>query len=130
MKTLLSISFAAIIAVTVSASGAHADNAEGTCNMIVANAMNTAQQCWRGDCGTTECAEVLATLSGFFAAPGCGEAFGAGELEGLPGNASVQPAGPDEGAPKHIQEVICNAVLVCGFCIPAVNLGICGQICP
>ena len=130
MKTLLSIAFAALIAVAVSASGAHADNAKGTCNAIVANAMNTAQQCWRGDCGAAECLEVADTLFGFFGAQGCGDAFAAGELEGLPGNASAQPAGPDEGAPKHIQEVICNAVAVCGFCIPAVQLGICGQLCP
>ncbi|MBW1904858.1 MAG: hypothetical protein JRE45_19820 [Deltaproteobacteria bacterium] len=71
----------------------------------------------------------MATLSGFFGAPDCDAAFTAGELEGLPGNASTQPAGPDAGQPKHVQEVICNAIVVCGFCIPAVNLGICGQIC-
>lgn len=130
MKTILSIAFVALAAVSLSASGAHADNARGTCNKVVANAMNTAQQCWRGDCGPTECVEVADTLFGFFGAPGCGEAFANGELEGLPGNASIQPSGPDATLPKHVQEVICNAVLVCGFCIPAVQLGVCGQLCP
>jgi hypothetical protein len=130
VKTVLSIAFVALGAVSLSASGAHADNAKGACNQIVANAMNTAQQCWRGDCGPTERVEVAQTLFSFFEAPGCGEAFGAGEIEGLPGNASVHPNGPDAGLPKHIQEVICNAVVVCNFCVPAVNLGVCGQICP
>ena len=93
--------------------------------------MKTAQQCWRGDCGAAECLEVADTLFGFFdPEEDCGAAFAAGELEGLPGNASVQPAGPDETAPKHIQEVICNSVKLCGFCGPAVQLGICGQLCP
>jgi hypothetical protein len=94
--------------------------------------MNTAQQCWNFGCVSTdlECADVAAAFMRFFEAPGCPAAIATGELEGLPGNASAQPAGPDEGAPKHIQEVICNAIRVCEFCGPAVQLGICGQLCP
>jgi len=133
MKILLSIAFVAFATVAGSTPVAQADNATGTCNRIVANAMNTAQACWNFGCVPTdlECAEVGAALLGFFGAPGCGEAFANGELEGLPGNAAAQPAGaPDAGAAKHIQEVVCTSVADCGFCGPAVALGVCGGFCP
>ncbi|MBW2717878.1 MAG: hypothetical protein JRD94_04785 [Deltaproteobacteria bacterium] len=106
MKTLLSIAFAALVAVTVSATGAHADNATGTCNAIVAAFLR------------------------FFEAPGCPEAIATGELEGLPGNASVQPEGaPNAGEAKLIQEVVCNAIVDCNFCGAAALLGVCGVQC-
>jgi hypothetical protein len=133
MKTLLSIAFAAVIAVTASASVAQADNATGSCNRIVANAMGPAQACWNFGCVPTdsECAEVGAALLGFFTAPGCGEAFTAGTIEGLPGNASVEPDGsPNAGEAKHVQDVICISVADCGFCGPAVAFGVCGPYCP
>ena len=117
----------------VSASGAHADNARGSCNRIVANAMGAAQACWNFGCVPTdlECAEVGAALLGFFGAPGCGEGFASGELEGLTNSASARPAGaPNAGQAKHVQEVICTSVADCGFCGPAVALGVCGPFCP
>ncbi|MBW1906089.1 MAG: hypothetical protein JRE45_17840 [Deltaproteobacteria bacterium] len=132
MKTLLSIAFAALVAVAISASGAHADNDNGTCNSIVARAMGAAQACWNFGCVPTdlECPEVGAALLGFFSVPACGAGFASGDLEGLTNSASVQLEGaPNAGDLKHIQEVICNAIVECEFCDAAAAAGVCGPQC-
>jgi len=124
MKTLFSIAFVALAAVAVSASGAHADNAAGSCNRIVANALNAAQACFNFECGAQECAEVTAGLFGFFSAPACAEGFTNGELEGLTNSAAIQPDGPNAGAAKHLADVVCTAVADCGLCGVAVSVGL------
>lgn len=104
-------------------------NSKGTCNAIVARALGTAQQCNKFGCSLDgpECGELSATFVEFFVAnPDCGVALGAGELNGLPGNASTQPGrGPNAGGPKHIAEVICGAIEECGFCEDSQDAGIC-----
>ncbi len=131
MKALFSIAFVALAAVAVSASGAHADNAKGTCNSIVARDLGAAQVCENSSCvpGDDACMDVTNAFMEFVATPGCLEALADGELNGLPGNASVQPAGPNAGGAKHIQEVICGAVEDCGLCPSALMVGICPTFC-
>ena len=131
MKTLLSIAFAALVAVAVSATGAHADNENGSCNRIVAHALNVSQSCWNFGCLPEDCVEVGAALFGFFEAPGCGEGFATGDLEGLTNSASTQPEGAmNAGVAKHIAEVVCNSVAECGLCPFAGPLGECAGFCP
>ena len=132
MKTLLSIAFVALAAVAVSASGVHADNAKGTCNRIVANALNASQACWNFGCDAQACAEVGAAAVGFFGSEVCAEGFATGDLEGLTNSAALQPEGaPDAGVAKHIAEVVCNAIAECGFCDPENSpLGECAGFCP
>ncbi len=94
--------------------------------------MGASQACWNFGCAHTdpECEEVGAAFLRFFEAPGCPAAIATGELEGLPGNASVQPEGtPNAGEAKLIQEVVCNAIVDCDFCGAAAALGVCGVQC-
>jgi hypothetical protein len=98
----------------------------GQCNAIVARILGTAQQCNKFGCSVAECTELSATfVEFFFANPDCGVAAGAGELNGLPGNAGIQPGGPNAGQAKHIGEVICGAIEECGFCEDSQTAGIC-----
>ena len=132
MKTLFSIAFIALAAVAVSASGAHAENANGTCNRIVANAINTSQVCFNFECSAEECAEFGAAFSAFFGAPACAMGFVDGTLEGLTNSAALMPDGSsDPGAVKHLAEVVCTAVADCGLCTAAGPLlGNCAGLCP
>jgi hypothetical protein len=103
----------------------------GQCNAIVANSLRTAQECQRISCepGSDQCVEAFSTLVEFVSTPGCLEAFGNEDLNGLPGNASVQPAGPNAGATKHIGLVICEAIEGCERCGEALSFGICVETC-
>ncbi len=133
MKTLLSIAFAALVAVAVSASGAHADNANGSCNRIVANAMGTSQVCWNFGCvpQDLECAEFTQAFVAFFGDQACAEGFATGDLQGVTNAAALMPDGSsDPGGVKHITEVVCNGVAQCGLCPVAGALGNCGGFCP
>ncbi|MDH3199483.1 MAG: hypothetical protein OEM15_01185 [Myxococcales bacterium] len=132
MKTLLSIAFVAVAAVAVSASGAHADNANGSCNRIVANAMNASQVCWNFGCDSDACMDVAMAAGAFFGNDDCAAGFTSGELEGLTNSAALQPEGaPNAGEAKHIAEVICNAVAECGLCMDGQGpLGECAGFCP
>ena len=128
MKTLFSIAFVALAAVAVSASGAHADNAAGTCNSIGARALNAAQACWNFECfpEDPECADVGAALLGFFGNPACAEGFANGEIQGITNSAALMPDGSnDPGAVKHVGDVICSSVVDCGFCDAAIAFGVC-----
>jgi len=102
-------------------------NSKGTCNSIVARSLGTAQHCIKFGCGELECTELSATFVEFFTTPGCAGALTDGELNGLPGNASTQPGGPNAGDPKHIAEVICGGIEACGeeFCDNSQAAGIC-----
>lgn len=103
---------------------------KGQCNAIVARALRPAQQCFNVGCDEAACEKAGQAFFDFFGAPFCAEAFANGELNGLSGNASIQPSGPNADDPKHIGEVICSAVVQCGFCPVAVPSGVCVTICP
>jgi len=115
-------------------------NSKGTCNAIVARVLGTAQQCNKFGCSSPspeespECAELDAAFIEFFATEGCPEALGAGELNGLPGNASsTRPGrGPNAGQAKHIADVICGAIEECEGCVGARAAGLCldTEACP
>jgi hypothetical protein len=108
------------------AAPAQMQTTDGTCNAIVARVLGTAQQCNKFGCSLDECAELSAAFVEFFVAnPDCGVAVVADELNGLPGNASTQPGGPNAGQAKHIGEVICGAIEQCGLCGPSQDAGIC-----
>ncbi len=131
MKTLLSIALVAVASVAMSASGAQADNANGSCNRIVANALNASQVCWNFGCDEQACIDVATAAFGFFGEPLCAAGFVSGDLEGLTNSAALQPEGaPNAGAAKHIAEVVCNAVAECGLCNPEGPLGECAGFCP
>lgn len=148
MKTLISTRpafFAAALVITLSFGcgeaaegetgsstlGQSVEASKGQCNRIVAHSLRTAQECQRISCdpGSDQCMEALDTLTEFVSTPGCLAAFGAEELNGLPGNASIQPAGPNAGAAKHIGVVVCEAVDDCGLCEAALGFGICTETC-
>ncbi|MBW1756890.1 MAG: hypothetical protein JRJ80_12055 [Deltaproteobacteria bacterium] len=97
----------------------------------MANALGAAKHCARLECvpSDLECDEVAGAFMRIFETDGCAAAIATGELEGLPGNASIQPAGPDAGNAKLIQEVICNSIAQCEFCGAAAALGVCGPQC-
>lgn len=127
MKKLVSITAVAFVASALFVSGALADSTAGICNSIVAGGMRSAQVCENMSCmpGDEVCMDVTNVFIEFVSEPGCLAMFAAGELNGLPGNAAVQPGGPDQGGVKHIQEVICGAVSDCGLCEAALGVGIC-----
>jgi hypothetical protein len=132
MKTLiLSILVVVIAATTALISEADADNTGGVCNAIVATDLGAAQACENMSCmpGDDVCVDITNALIEFVTTPGCLGAFQNGELNGLPGNASTQPAGPNAGDTKHIQDVVCGAVEDCGLCPSALVVGICGAAC-
>jgi len=100
---------------------------DGQCNKIIANGLRAAQECFRSGCTPTPdadaCDDVTTAFTGFFGNGDCAVAFSNAEINGLPGNASIQPAqsnpgagGPIPGAGKHIGEVICGSVAQCGLC--------------
>ena len=133
MKSLL-LSVAVVVLGTSAffVSKADAKNSKGTCNAIVATELGTAQECSRTmscEPGTEQCIDITNALMEFVATPGCVEAFADGELNGLPGNASVQPGGPKAGDTKRIQRVICGAIKDCSLCPSALALGICPTLC-
>lgn len=127
MKKLFPITVVAFAAAAIFASDVYADSTAGICNSIVASGMRSAQVCENMSCmpGDDACIDVTNVFVEFVATPGCLDAFADGELNGLPGNASVQPGGPNEGGVKHIQDVICGAVYDCGLCPSALGVGIC-----
>jgi hypothetical protein len=132
MKTLLL--FIPVVAIAVTAllvSEADADDTAGTCNAIVATALGSAQTCENMSCmpGDAACMDITNGLFEFVTTPGCLVAFQNGELNGLPGNASNQPGGPDAGTFKHIADVVCGAIEDCGLCPAALMFGICGSLC-
>ncbi len=131
MKTLFSIAFVALAAAAFFVTEAQADNTKGVCNAIIATDLGAAQVCENASCmpGDAACMDVTNAFLEFVTTPGCLDAFADGELNGLPGNASVQPAGPNAGGVKHIQEVICGAVEACGLCPSALMVGICPTFC-
>lgn len=99
---------------------------QGQCNAIVATATRSAQRCFRGQCGADECSDVQGAFLDFFINnPECAGFFDSGDVNGLPGNASVHP---QTGATKHIGEVICNAVFQCGLC-PFAQEDVCPESC-
>ena len=102
----------------------------GQCNQIVATALGAAQECLRVGCepGDGACEEVSGAFSGFFGDDDCAAAFAAAELNGLPGNASFQPAGTPVGG-KHIPDVVCSGVVQCGLC-PFAPPTLCETYCP
>jgi hypothetical protein len=127
MKKLLSITAVAFAASVFLVSSAFADNTAGICNSIVASGMQPAQVCENMSCmpGDEVCMDVTNVFIEFVTTPGCLTLFANGELKGLPGNASIQPGGPDEGGVKHVQDLICGAVSDCGLCESAIGVGIC-----
>ncbi len=98
----------------------------GQCNRIVARSLDLSQQCNKFGCSLDECIELQGTFNEFFG--NCGEAFFAGELNGLAGSALGEP-----GDPGHIQEVLCGAAEACDpTCagIQAVGLCLDTEACP
>jgi hypothetical protein len=106
------------------------ETSPGQCNAIVATALSSAQQCYRSECapGSAACDDVIGAFGAFFGDPVCAAAFAAGELNGLPENASIQPAGPNTGAAKHVGDVICSGVEQCELC-PIAPEGVCTDAC-
>lgn len=131
MKTLLSMGVVAFAAAAFFVSNAKADNLEGQCNSIVATAVGAGQACYNFGCvpGDAECIDVGSALLEFFGSPECAEAYANGELDGLAGNAIIQPGGPNAGATKHMQDVICTSIADCGYCAAALAAGICPLYC-
>jgi hypothetical protein len=146
MKTFISTRpalFAAALVITLSFGCGDATEGEagsstlaqataGECNEIVATSMRTAQECQRISCEpeSAQCDEAFNALLEFVSTPGCLEALGNEDLNGLPGNAAIQPAGPNLGAAKHIGVVVCEAVEDCDLCEAALSFGICTETCP
>ncbi|MBW1758513.1 MAG: hypothetical protein JRJ80_20415 [Deltaproteobacteria bacterium] len=98
----------------------------GQCNAIVATDLSSAQRCARGECGVDECTDVGgAFLEFFFLNPECAGFFETGDVNGLPGNASIHP---QTGEAKHIADVICDSVLACGLC-PDAPPDVCTETC-
>ena len=128
--------FAAALAITLSfgcgegiegeTGSQSAELSKGQCNAIVARALRPAQQCYNVGCDEAACEEAGQAFFDFFGSPFCAAAFAAGDLNGLPGNAS---ADPDTGEGKHVGGVICSAVVQCDFCAVAVPSGICADQC-
>jgi len=86
----------------------------GQCNAIVATDLRSAQRCARGECGVDECVAVGGAFVEFFILnPECAGFFETGDVNGLPGNASIHP---QTGEAKHIADVICSGVVACGLC--------------
>jgi hypothetical protein len=108
-----------------------AELSEGQCNAIVATNLSAAQRCARGECGVEECTDVGGAFFEFFVNnPDCADFFAAGDVNGLPGNASIHPR---TGEVKHIGEVICGSVVACGLCQgapPGVCTGACEDAAP
>jgi hypothetical protein len=105
-----------------------AELTKGECNAIVARALGSAQECFRSGCDAVsdECDDVRGAFGGFFGNEDCLAAFDAGDLNGLPGNASQDP---DTLEAKHVGEVICSSVLQCGLC-PVAPPTVCTDTCP
>jgi len=98
----------------------------GECNAIVATNLSSAQRCARGTCGVAECTNVAGAFVDFFINnPECAGFFANGDVNGLPGNASIHP---QTGEAKHIGDVICSAVVQCGLC-PDAPPGVCTTDC-
>ena len=94
----------------------------GQCNAIVATNLSAAQRCARGECGIDECEAVGGAFFDFFVNnPECAGFYVTGDVNGLPGNASIHP---ETGAIKHVGEVICSSVVQCGLC-PGAPPGVC-----
>ena len=129
MKKLVSVGVVAFAVAAFLAPNAKADTVEGQCNSIVAKALGAGQACWDSDCEVDQCNQVGGALLEFFSDPACAEAYANGELDGLPGNAIIQPAGPDATGAKHLQDVICGSIVNCGFCAGALAAGICPLYC-
>jgi hypothetical protein len=139
MKTLLSGNFillATAMMVTLSfgcgegiegeTGSQSAELSKGKCNAIIATNLSSAQRCARGQCGGAECSDVVgAFVDFFFNNPECADFFGDGDLNGLPGNASVHP---QTGEGKHIGDVVCGSVVQCGLC-PQASAVVCGDAC-
>lgn len=104
-----------------------AELSKGQCNAIVARSLGTAQECFRSGCGLSsqECDEVRGVFGAFFGNGDCLTAFNDGDLNGLPGNASIHPR---TGEAKHVGEVICSSVLQCGLC-PGAPPTVCTETC-
>jgi hypothetical protein len=118
---------------TGSAELAQMETNDGTCNSIVARSLGTAQECFRSrECepGSAECNEALGVLGELFGDDYCGPAILNDELNGFPtGNPIVMPDGSSlPGEPKHLQAVLCTAILDCGACA-ALPPGFCGGVC-
>jgi hypothetical protein len=105
-----------LMLVVGTASSARADNLQGACTAIIANALGPAFQFARtGD--LLLCVEIGNAFLEFVTTEGgaCFFALEAGELRGLAGPASNQPAGPNEGFFKNVGATICTAVIGCGI---------------
>ena len=108
-----------------------AELSKGQCNAIVATNLSAAQRCARGECGGEECTDVGGAFFEFFVNnQDCADFFGVGDVNGLPGNASIHPQTAEI---KHIGEVICDSVVACGLCLgapPGVCTGPCEDAAP
>ena len=127
-----SIALVAFASIVIGASpGVRAENTRGLCNSIIANAFGSAQQFVNGiGDPAQQCTEVGDALLEFLNTPGCFDAFVAGDVKGLAGPASTQPAGPDAGTPKPVGDTICGALCGCGF-FPSLPPPVCGAFsCP
>jgi hypothetical protein len=127
MGKLFPITVVAFAAAAFFVTDVKADNSAGVCNSIVASGMRGAQTCENMSCapGDDACMDVTNVFIEFVTTDGCVDLFANGELKGLPGNASIQPNGPNAGGAKHVQELICGAVRDCGLCPSALLFGIC-----
>lgn len=128
MKNAILISIVALSVGVIAAPDVQADKPQAVlCNNILADGLGTAQQ--------IVVQEQLALCEDFtllffeFGLEGCFGLFAAGELNGVGGQASIQPGGPDEGEVKNLGDQICGAVAACGLCEQAVMAGVCGQAC-
>jgi hypothetical protein len=128
---VLAMGVVAFTAAAFFVSDVKADNVEGECSRLIATATGSGQACYNFGCVPTdaECVDVGSALLQFFGSPECADAYNDGELNGLGGNAIIQPAGPNAGGTKHIQEVICTSIAECGFCAAALAYGICPLYC-
>lgn len=128
MKNGIFISIVALSLAAITASDVQADQPlAALCNTIGANDAGTVQQIAKqGD--LSQCGEFTAAFVEFLMM-GCLDLFNAGELDGIFGTASVQPAGPDEGATKNLGIAICDAVDACGLCPTALMVGVCVEPC-
>jgi hypothetical protein len=128
MKNGIFISIVALSLAAITASDVQADQPQAAlCNTIGANDVGTVQQIVKqGD--VSQCGEFIAVFVEF-AEAGCFGLIATGEIDGIFDTATVQPAGPDEGAAKNLGITVCDAVNDCGLCPAALAMGVCAMLC-
>lgn len=125
MKATIFVSIAALCLAVMSTSDVQADQPQATtCNVILAQGLQATQQIVnQGD--LVQCADFTEAFFEF-ALEGCFDLFAAGELEGIGGPGVLHP---ETGELKNLGVTICDAIIACNLCGPALVAGVCVESC-